>query len=396
MAISGKKKVLFVSHKANRSGAPVLLLEIIRAFSLQADIPFQVLCMEEGELIPSFSKLGKTFVWQKKLFANAPAALVLPAAVINRLLQVLHGFSIMFKIRKSTLVFYNTIGNGHLQNKLSFLSARSICYVHELESAIHSLTNEAGRQYVFRYTDLFLSVSKAVTANLISNHQVNRICIKEVSSAPQEIHRSKQQYADYIGKFKDRLASGDTVTIGVVAANEWRKGFDFFVPLAILYFRLFPESDACFVWKGFREGYYTSYFDRYDYEKLHCKDKILLLPYGTDNIEQMACFDIHLLLSREDPYPLVVLEAASLGIPTVCFDNAGGAPEFVEEDCGYSVPYSDLYQMACSLHELATNRIIRYEMGNRCRLKLQTRHNKQEALRKITDIIVSNASLQKA
>ena len=27
----------------------MLLLEIIRAFSLQADIPFQVLCMEEGD-----------------------------------------------------------------------------------------------------------------------------------------------------------------------------------------------------------------------------------------------------------------------------------------------------------------------------------------------------------
>jgi glycosyltransferase involved in cell wall biosynthesis len=396
MIIPRKKKVLFVSHKANRSGAPVLLLEIIRAFSLQADIPFQVLCMEEGELIPSFNKLGKTFVWQKKLFTNAPAALALPAAIINRLLQGLRGISIMFKIRKSTLVFYNTIVNGHLQNKLSFLSARSICYVHELESAIHSLTNKEGRQYVFRYTDLFLTVSKAVTNNLINNYLVNKACIKEVHSAPKEVHRSKQQYADYIGKFKHALPSGDTVIIGVVAGNEWRKGFDFFVPLAILYFRLFPDADTCFVWKGFREGYYTSYFDRYDYEKIWCKERILLLPYGSDSIEQMACYDIHLLLSREDPYPLVVLEAASLGIPTVCFDNAGGAPEFVEEDCGYSVPYADLYQMACSLHELATNRILRYEMGNRCRSKLQTRHNKQESLRNITDIIISNASLQKA
>ncbi len=395
MRATRKNKILFVSHKANRSGAPVLLLEIIAAFSRQSDIPYQILCMEDGELVPAFRELGKTYVWQRKKTANLPAVIAGPAAIINRILQVAHRLSIIISIRKSTLIFYNTIVNGHLQKKLQFIGAKSICYVHELESAIRSLTNEEGRHFVFNYTDLFLSVSAAVSKNLVSTHSIAPARILEVASAPQETYRSRQEYANYIENFRHALPSPGTVVIGVVAANEWRKGFDFFVPLALLYFRLFPDADTCFVWKGFREGYYTSYYDRFDYEKISCKDRVLLLPYGTDNIEQMACFDIHLLLSREDPYPLVVLEAASLGIPTVCFNNAGGASEFVGKDCGAIVPYGDLYQMACRLHELAADKMQRQELGNNCRRKLQTRHSKEQALRNITDIIVRNASLNK-
>jgi glycosyltransferase involved in cell wall biosynthesis len=49
-----------------------------------------------------------------------------------------------------------------------------------------------------------------------------------------------------------------------------------------------------------------------------------------------------LLPSREDPYPVVVLEAAAEKIPTVCFENSGGAPEFVCPDAGTVAPYLDV------------------------------------------------------
>ena len=41
--------------------------------------------------------------------------------------------------------------------------------------------------------------------------------------------------------------------------------------------------------------------------------------------------DVFALSSREEPMGLVALEAAMVGKPIVCFAEAGGMPDFVEE-----------------------------------------------------------------
>ena len=66
------------------------------------------------------------------------------------------------------------------------------------------------------------------------------------------------------------------------------------------------------------------------------------LPY-------MLAADVFLLSSREDPFPLVCLEAADCGLPVLCFADAGGMPLFVQEDAGAVVPYLDVDEMANQL-----------------------------------------------
>lgn len=178
-----------------------------------------------------------------------------------------------------------------------------------------------------------------------------------------------------------------------MGTNEWRKGFDLLIPLVTLYFQRFPSANVYFVWKGFRQDKHNSFFDLYDHERSVYKNRILLLPHDEHSIAQMACFDIHLLLSREDPYPLVVLEAASFGIPTVCFADAGGTPEFVEDDCGFVIPYANLNAMAEKINVLVTDVALRNEMGLNCREKLVSRHDKKEALKNIIEIILSKTAV---
>jgi glycosyltransferase involved in cell wall biosynthesis len=73
------------------------------------------------------------------------------------------------------------------------------------------------------------------------------------------------------------------------------------------------------------------------------------------------------LPSREDPYPLVCLEAACHGKPIVCFDGAGGMPEFVREDAGRVVPYLDAAQAGRGIVELGTDPALRAALGARGR-----------------------------
>lgn len=386
-----KSHILFVSHLATRSGAPILFLEIIKAFNQQASIPFTILCMEDGELTADFNAIGKTLIWKKECVSTKNRFLAKPLAFYSRLKQLIRGMYILRKVNKTTLVFYNTVVNEHIQKKLSFLNCQSICYVHELEAAIHMLTSITGRAYIFKNTQLFLSVSQSVKNNLINKYGVNSNHIKVVASPINQTYRDKKNYADFILQFRQKFKTGNITVIGIVATNEWRKGFDLLLPLVTLYFQLYPSSATVFVWKGFRTDQHNSFFDLFDYEKCKYKDRILLLPHDKHSIEQIACFDIHLLLSREDPYPLVVLEAASFGIPTVCFANAGGTPEFVEDDCGFTAPYGDLKAMAESLNTLATDVELRNEMGYNCREKLKIRHDKEKSLKVITDIIIKNS-----
>jgi glycosyltransferase involved in cell wall biosynthesis len=92
------------------------------------------------------------------------------------------------------------------------------------------------------------------------------------------------------------------------------------------------------------------------------------LPY-------FAQFDAFLLTSREDPFPLVVLDAASLGKPVVCFAEAGGAPELVQEDAGLVVPYLDVEAMAAAATAIVEDADLRARLGRRAREKVLERHD---------------------
>ena len=96
-----------------------------------------------------------------------------------------------------------------------------------------------------------------------------------------------------------------------------------------------------------------------------------------------AFFDqasVLLLPSREDPYPLVCLEAAEREVPTVCFDRrAGGIARFVEDDAGIVVPAFDLDAMASAVRELLSDH-------ERCRMLGQAAREKVERLHSIDTV----------
>src|SRR5262245_56080071 len=60
------KRVLFISHEASRTGAPIVLLHFLRWFKRNTDIPFMVLVRESrgamGELLQEFDSLGPLFM----------------------------------------------------------------------------------------------------------------------------------------------------------------------------------------------------------------------------------------------------------------------------------------------------------------------------------------------
>jgi glycosyltransferase involved in cell wall biosynthesis len=86
----------------------------------------------------------------------------------------------------------------------------------------------------------------------------------------------------------------------------------------------------------------------------------------------MDCF---VLPSREDPCPLVVLEAAATGLPIVCFKGSGGAADFVGADAGVAVPYLDIHAMAQAILELQKSPELRRRLGSTAMARVRVRHD---------------------
>ncbi|MDQ3814798.1 MAG: glycosyltransferase family 4 protein, partial [Armatimonadota bacterium] len=104
-------------------------------------------------------------------------------------------------------------------------------------------------------------------------------------------------------------------------------------------------------------------------------------------LDYFAAFDVFALVSREDPFPVVNLEAALVGKPIVCFDGGGGAREFVEDDCGFIVPYLDIENMASKVEELLKSEELRCRLGQRAAQKVRERHDVLIAAPRILNMI---------
>jgi glycosyltransferase involved in cell wall biosynthesis len=85
--------------------------------------------------------------------------------------------------------------------------------------------------------------------------------------------------------------------------------------------------------------------------------------FGTQKVEAMSQSDIFALPSLDECFPLVILEAMSLGIPVVASEE-GGIPDIIEQGrSGVMVPKNDPVALAEALAALIQSPSRRQEMG---------------------------------
>ena len=114
-----------------------------------------------------------------------------------------------------------------------------------------------------------------------------------------------------------------------------------------------------------------------------------LLPADNDQETFYKNTDVLFLSSREDPYPLVVLEAAAFAKPAICFKDAGGAPEFVLQDAGIIVPYLDILAVANALLLYQQTPALVREHGVVAKARLQELHQHKAFILKQFDDLVN-------
>jgi glycosyltransferase involved in cell wall biosynthesis len=239
---------------------------------------------------------------------------------------------------------------------------------------------------VKKYTHHYIAVSEAVKRNLVCNHGIPDTMIDVVHGfIPSETFTYR---TDKEKKLRKSLnIPDDSFIVGSSGYETWRKGKDLFVQLALNTVSKYKDRDVHFVWIGGQSDGNDFYRIKHDVQLANLSDKVHFVAHVANPLDYFQEFDVFAMLSREDPFPLVNLELAALGKPIVCFDNAGGTPEFVGNDAGYVVPYLDISAMADRIITLAGDVNLRERLGANGLHKVREHHDIQVGAPKIVKII---------
>jgi glycosyltransferase involved in cell wall biosynthesis len=288
------------------------------------------------------------------------------------------------RARAWPLVYSNTATNGYV---LELIGSRQpiVSHVHELATTIDSF-GKRNFDAVRRHTTRFIACAEAVKHEL-TGRSVDPAIVDVVhgfiSTSPDA-----GQSAAARPRVRDELRiPQDAFVVGGSGYVSWRKAPDVFLALARTVARRRPSAPIHFVWVGAMSGHISASDLEHDARRLGIETRIHFIGSRPNPLDYFAAFDVFALVSREDPFPLVCLEVASLGIPIVCFDGAGGAKEFVEQDCGFVLPYQDVEHMADAILTLQQCEEHRATLGRRAAEKVRLRHDINRAAPQIVDIV---------
>ena len=387
--MGAKEHVLFLSHQASRTGAPLVLLHFLRWFKDNCRWPFHVILNSGGELLRDFADLAPT-VSLDRLLGRERARL---RRIVHRYAPSVGAWADASALRralrgvKPTLVYANSADNAESLDALPRHAAPVICHVHEMEHALR--WGGAGLEKferVKRRAGHWVAAAEAVAENLVDRHHIPRRAIDVVPgfvpltplppwergegdagpSSAEEVRRGVRR----------RLGlPADVWVVGGCGAIGWRKGTDLFVQMARAIRQARPDLPVTCVWVGGGDHAEAGDQARHDLERAGLAGRVVLTGPVDNPRDYFTAFDVFALPSREDPFPLVCLEAAALGVPIVCFEGAGSMPAFVEDGCGVVVPYLDVAALAGAVLDLLGDPARRAALGAAAREKVRRRHD---------------------
>jgi len=337
----------------------MVLLHFLRWLRENSRLQFDVLLLRGGDLEGEFRETARVWMWPTADRLRHQLLQALTQAR-KRLLRQLHrqGFGLLYGNTAATCSTLLTLLEGR--------DTPSVLHVHELETVLRYYCDYTAFKACVPRMTRTVSVSELVRENLIAE------------GVPKEgidlVHEFLPSVPSIDPSFDVRLRHGipaDRILVGASGTPDWRKGVDLFIQVAKTSLQERGELPLHFIWIGGRvdsAGYAQAL---YDVRKAGLTEHVTFIGSVPNPADYYAALDVLLMTSREDPFPLVCLEAASLGVPIICFENAIGSTEFIDSDCGGVVPYLDVAAMVRALFHLAEDSRFRREAGKRIAGRVQ-------------------------
>ncbi len=326
-------KILFISHETTLTGAPkVLLLFLKWVKANRKDVVVDVLTLRGGNLSEEFKHSCNHFYDFSALTQYKKPSLferILMKFRFKKKKDLKEKWIGVLSSNHYDVIYANSIPSLEVAVTLKRQSkfAKLLLHLHELDTVLNMYLNKS--ENTLCDVNQFIAASSIVKANLVDNWDVEKNKIEvvyEFSEVSQvDLKRQSKQFV-----------------VGASGTVETRKGTDVFIQIARLVNKTNPDSNIKFVWVGkdTKESYVQG-----DLKKLNLINSVKFVGEQTNPINHFNEFDIFLMTSREDPFPLVCIEVANLKKPIICFEGASGTQEILEHGGGYVVPYFDVEAM---------------------------------------------------
>lgn len=350
--------LLFLGHAADRTGPPIYLRHVLRWLRTEhPEVDFEIALLMGGELEDDFHDLAVTTVGRD--LPLPPWTDAERDSVQDRLRDQ------MAQHADCRVVHINGAPCAEMARLLPPAERVLLSHVHELEIGLSHWMHPRDREVLLRGAARIFVVADAVGRNLVENHAVDPAVL---ALHPGMVDRrdlpTGAPTGDRAAARQARGLPADGLVVGTSGTVYWRKAFDLFLQLAWRLTQQPRAESVTFVWVGGEAGAIDHALRLA--RSLGVEDHVHFVGNQPDPFDWFALMDVFVLPAREDPFPLVCLEALAVGVPVVAFDT-GGMPELLDQGCGLVARYPDVGDLTAKVDELLTDPVRRHALGERGR-----------------------------
>ncbi len=322
-----RTRLLLVGHDAFPAGAQLLLLNLGRTLRETQGVEVAFLLLGDGKLLPQYREVAPTTVLsdpgELPRYAKGYAGQDFAAAVVNT--------------SAAAVACQPLVGAGIACTLL----------IHELPRLLHE------RGLVGTVTGATAAAARVVFGAAHVRDRFTELvplAPERTAVLPQGLYRPVTATGRKARRARLRVPDDAILAIGLGYA-DLRKGFDLFLQAWRVASETTPPIHM--LWVGDIDPTVHTYLGG-EMALAEATGTFHHIPFAADGADWLTAADVFLLTSREDPLPTVVMEAMSAGLPTVAFEESGGAPDLLREcDAGVAVPLGNVLAMVRQLRALA-------------------------------------------
>lgn len=362
---------LVLSHVATNSGAPRMLLEVLRAMRAErSGWSCEIVLGAGGVLTDQFRQLGPVTIMADPRSEGTGLQAGLYRKFIDRPLLRPRRAAAWMQSRRAQgfhLVYNNTTMNGALVAVAEQLGCPVLTHVHELTYAMHRFTTRESLRQTLDHTDHFLAVSEAVKADLAGEG----IASDRITVTPNFLHSLPDEPSDRMRRRARealKLPFDGKVIVGC-GHIDWLKGTDVFIEVAAnLAGRM--KGEIAFLWLGGESDRAFARRLRQLVKARRLEGIVRFVGEVADATPWYTASDVVAVTSRHESFSLVALEAGSIARPVVAFAGARGPNDLLGKSPNLLGPMIDPALMADALAKFLDLPIEAAAEGRRLRARI--------------------------
>ncbi len=365
---SSRPRIVFATHEASRTGAPLILLSLVRHFARSENYELFVFCDRPGPLLDGFAEYAHVIDRSRHdVFALSPT--------IDELLAA-------FGTNRPILAYCNTSVVNHYAIEFKRFGLPVITLVHEI----------AGRYAESGFREIYAASDRVVFPAEFARKAAHRQAVLPTGKAlviPQgllnETFATGNRDEARRSVLKELKLPEDTFLVLGCGTIDLRKGIDLFVELAEKVATSSEGAGIHFAWLGTGFGEVSQWLQS-DIVARGLATRVHLVGERDVPAQFFMAANAFVLPSREDPFPCVVHEAMVSETPVIVFAGVGGAPEALEGGCGVVVPLGDIGAMADAVIGLYRDPEAAGRMAKLAKQRVLTRYRFEDYYRALTRV----------